>query len=53
MDKFENYLFEKIGDYKNKIADNEGSPEVVWALNTCIEEMVEIFSVYSMEYKQF
>ena len=53
LDKFEVYLFNKIGDYKGRMTDNEGSPEVVWALNNCLEEFMEILSEYNLNYKNF
>lgn len=51
MDKFENYLFNKIIDYKNRLNENKGNYEIEWALNNCLEEITEVFSVYNLEYK--
>lgn len=51
MDEFENYLFEKINTFRGKVKDNECDPNVVWALNNCLEEFMEILSEYNLNFK--
>lgn len=51
MDKFENYLFEKIVDCKNKISENEGNQEVSFCLENMLEEYMEIMSHYNLNIK--
>lgn len=51
MDKFESYLFNKIINYQNRLEDNKGNSDIEWVLNSCIEEITEVFSVYNLEYK--
>lgn len=51
MDSFENYLFNKITDCKNKINENQGNKEVLWHLDSCLEEFMEILSEYNLNYK--
>lgn len=51
MDDFESYLFNKITDYKKRIDENKGSKEVLWCLNNCLEEFMEILSEYNLNYK--
>lgn len=51
MDNFESFLFDKIYDFKQKLAENEGNKEVEWCLNACIEEFMEILSEYNLNYK--
>lgn len=51
MDEFENYLFDKISDFRQKLKENEGNKEVLWCLGTCLEEFVEILSEYNLNYK--
>jgi len=51
VDDFESYLFNKITDYKKRIDENKGSKEVLWCLNNCLEEFMEILSEYNLNYK--
>lgn len=51
MDGFENYLFEKINDYRGRLSENSCDPNIVWALNNCVEEFVEILSEYNLNFK--
>lgn len=51
MDNFENYLFNKIYDYKTRLEENKDNVEVTWALNSTIEEFMEILSEYNLNYK--
>lgn len=51
MDNFESYLFDKISDFKKRLVENEGNPEVEWFLNNCIEQFIEVLSEYNLNYK--
>lgn len=51
MDQFEVYLFDKINEFRKRINDNNGNDEVLWLLNSCLEEFMEILSEYNLNYK--
>lgn len=51
MDNFENYLFEKIVDCKNRITENAHSKEVLFCLESMLEEYMEIMSHYNLNIK--
>jgi len=51
MDDFERYMFNKITDFNKRFEENEGNKEVLFCLNTCLEEFVEILSVYNLNFK--
>lgn len=51
MDKFEVYLVDKINEFRDRVKENEGNDEVLWCLNTCLEEFMEILSEYNLNYK--
>lgn len=51
MDAFENYLFEKINNFRVKLLENSHDPEIVFVLNNCLEEFMEILSEYNLNFK--
>lgn len=51
MDNFENYLFEKIVDCKNRITENAHSKEVLFCLESMLEDYMEIMSYYNLNIK--
>lgn len=51
MDNFEEFLIDKIYDYKNRLKENKGNKEVEWCLNQCLEEFIVILSEYNLNYK--
>lgn len=51
MDKFEDYLLEKIFDCRNKIVENEHNKEVLFCLENMLEEYMEIMSYYNLNIK--
>ena len=51
MDNFENYLFDKIVDCKNRINENSHNKEVLFCLESMLEEYMEIMSHYNLNIK--
>ena len=56
MDDFERFLFSRINDFENRIKENseiesENKDEILWALNCCVEELLDILSNYNLNYK--
>lgn len=51
MDGFEKYMFNKITDFNKRVEENNGNEDVLFCLNTCLEEFVEILSEYNLNFK--
>lgn len=51
MDKFEDYMFNKIVDCKNRITENNNNKEVLFCLENILEEYMEIMSYYNLNIK--
>lgn len=58
MNEFENYLLEKIIDFKNRIEENENgeqdeetSRSVAFMLNNVTDQLLEVLAEYTLNYK--
>lgn len=50
MDPFQSYLLDKIIDYRGKV-NNQENEDIKWAMGNCLEELLEVFSEYDLNYK--
>ena len=58
MDEFENYLLDKIIDFKNRIEENEMNVKdeevhksVSFMLNNVTDQLLEVLAEYTLNYK--
>lgn len=58
MDEFENYLLDKIIDFKNRIEENEMNlkdeevhKSVSFMLNNVTDQLLEVLAEYTLNYK--
>ncbi|WP_166484862.1 hypothetical protein [Clostridium cuniculi] len=50
MDPFQSYLLDKINDYRDRL-NNESDENIRFSIINCLEEVLEIFSQYDLNYK--